>query len=437
MNNSNTTTDLTDLPNRSGIDHEKPGYKQTKLGWIPEDWEVNTFGDIVEFKNGLNFSKDERRKGIKIIGVGDFKDYHTIAYENLEEVYPKKTISDEYYLKENDLLFVRSNGNKELVGRVLFILGVNQKITFSGFTIRARIINNQAWPWFYSYLFRSHIIKSQYLKLGGGTNISNLSQVTLSSLFIVCPPLPEQKAIAQCLTTWDKGITTLRQLIAKKEQQKKGLMQQLLTGKKRLPGFSEEWKEYSYGQLVKEIKRPVDWDDNNLYELVSVRRRSGGLFFRESLYGHQIKTKNLKITLTGDFLISKMQIVHGASGLTTKEYNQMHISGSYISIIVKDNELLDVNFLNWYSKTPDFYHQCYISSYGVHIEKMTFDFRLFLKEKITLPPIKEQIAIAQVLQTADRELDVLRQKLEQLQTQKKGLMQQLLTGKKRLPVPKT
>lgn len=90
--------------------------------------------------------------------------------------------------------------------------------------------------------------------------------------------------------------------------------------------------------------------------------------------------------------------------------------------------------MNWYSKQPYFYHQCYVSSYGVHIEKMTFDFKLFLKEEISLPPLEEQAAIAQVLQRADQEIFLLNQKLTHLQDQKKGLMQQLLTGKKRLMI---
>jgi type I restriction enzyme S subunit len=127
-----------------------------------------------------------------------------------------------------------------------------------------------------------------------------------------------------------------------------------------------------------------------------------------------------------------MQIVHGASGLTTDDFNGMKISGSYIALVSRDEDVFDINFLNWYSKLPEFYHQCYISRYGVHIEKMTFDFKLFLKEKITIPELDEQRAIINVLESSQKEIELLKKKKEMLQTQKKGLMQQLLTGKKRI-----
>jgi type I restriction enzyme, S subunit len=91
-----------------------------------------------------------------------------------------------------------------------------------------------------------------------------------------------------------------------------------------------------------------------------------------------------------------------------------------------------MEFLKWYSQTPYFYHQTFISSYGVHIEKMTFDFGTFLQLEIRLPGIEEQIAINEVLQTADKEIQLLKAKTEKLREQKKGLMQVMLTGKKRL-----
>jgi type I restriction enzyme S subunit len=95
-----------------------------------------------------------------------------------------------------------------------------------------------------------------------------------------------------------------------------------------------------------------------------------------------------------------------------------------------------MEFFQWYSQTPYFYHQTYISSYGVHIEKMTFDFDTFLQLEMKLPSIEEQTAIAQVLQAADKEISLLKAKAEKLREQKKGLMQQLLTGKVRLKIDK-
>ena len=96
--------------------------------------------------------------------------------------------------------------------------------------------------------------------------------------------------------------------------------------------------------------------------------------------------------------------------------------------------MVDMKFINWYSKTPYFYHQTYVSSYGVHIEKMTFDLESFMSMNIMLPPFPEQKAIAEVLTAADDEIATHRKKLDALRLQKRGLMQQLLTGKTRVKI---
>jgi type I restriction enzyme, S subunit len=280
----------------------------------------------------------------------------------------------------------------------------------------------------------------------GRTGIPKVNREEISEFPALLPTLHEQNAIAKLLGTWDKAINILTQLIGQKELRKKWLMQQLLTGKKRLPrfvrgsggkkGVEGEWVRYRYSELLKEIRRPIEWDDNELYHLISVRRKSGGIFERESLYGYQIKVKDLRNAKPGDFLFSKMQIVHGASALVTREFEGAKISGSYIAVNSRDRRKLDIEFFDWYSKTPYFYHQTYISSYGVHIEKMTFDFENFLSLDLKVPSIQEQRSIVEVLQSSSNEILLHRKKLDSLKEQKKGLMQILLTGKKRLRIQK-
>ncbi|MGV3767314.1 MAG: restriction endonuclease subunit S [Chitinophagaceae bacterium] len=272
----------------------------------------------------------------------------------------------------------------------------------------------------------------QVANVASGSKMPRADWDYVSCYPVQAPPLPEQKAIAQLLSTWDEAIQKLTRLIAQKQQRKKWLMQMLLSGKKRLKGFKGEWKRTAFESLLMVVKRPVVWDDSEIYDLISVRRRSGGIFFRESLPGSKIMVKDLRYVEEGDFLFSKMQIVHGASALVTKEFVRGKISGSYIAVVPKNVNDLNIEYFNWYSKTARFYHQTFVSSYGVHIEKMTFDFQSFLSQDLHLPPLPEQTAIANILQTADNEINLLQQKLSALKAQKKGLMQQLLTGKKRL-----
>ena len=127
-----------------------------------------------------------------------------------------------------------------------------------------------------------------------------------------------------------------------------------------------------------------------------------------------------------------MQIVHGASGLVTEEFDNAKISGSYIALVSKDANTLDIKYFNLWSQMPIFYHQTFISSFGVHIEKMTFDLDTFMSFSMPLPPIKEQHSIVAIIESTNKEIELANEKLSNLQSQKRGLMQQLLTGKKRI-----
>ncbi len=284
--------------------------------------------------------------------------------------------------------------------------------------------------WFYTF-FRQRSIAPFLTRQGAGR--FKLNKAALEKIPLLVPPIAEQEAIHAAITKWDRSIDLTDGLIAAKQERRKWLMNQLLMGKLRLPGFDTPWREVKIGDIFKEVKRPVNWNDGQLYRLISVRRRSEGLFLRGELYGHQIKTKIMGVAKEGDFLISKMQIVHGASGLVTKTFDGMNISGSYTSLRTKEPKTFDVRFFNCLSKLPHMYHHALFSSYGVHIEKMTFNLPDYLKRRISIPPtIEEQQAIVKVIETADHELDLLRSQLNAIKEQKKGLMQQLLTGKLRV-----
>jgi len=289
--------------------------------------------------------------------------------------------------------------------------------------------------WFLYYWLQYH--KGYFERQAVGSTIKTIGLPLFKKLLIKHPDYLEQKAISKFLCEWDKAIKKTNKLINQKQNRKQWLIHQLLTGKKRLKGFTHQWNKITYDDVLSIVKRRINWDDSKLYNLISVKRRSGGIFLREALHGHKILVKNLCLVEEGDFLFSKMQILHGASALVTKEFTNTYISGSYIAVVAKDEQLLNMNYFNWYSQLPYFYHQTYISSYGVHIEKMTFDFENFLSLGLTLPTIEEQIEINKVLKTADKEIQLLKAKAAKLQEQKKGIMQLLLTGKKRLKTETT
>lgn len=169
-------------------------------------WEYIQLGKIADFKNGVNFNKSSFGEGIKVINVSDFKDYLKPKFDELSEINPEGIVNKSTLLKEDDILFVRSNGNKALVGRSILIEEIFEDVTFSAFCIRCRFNNDQIHPKFYAYLFRTDYVRTTLSSSAVGTNINNLNQGLLNSLKVPFPPLPTQRRIASILSAYDDLI---------------------------------------------------------------------------------------------------------------------------------------------------------------------------------------------------------------------------------------
>ena len=170
------------------------------------EWVTVPFGSLAEFKNGLNYSKANFGKGMKVIGVADFQDRLFPDYSHLEEIDPAGVVRDRDLLQENDLLFVRSNGNRDLIGRSLLLRRLPERLSHSGFTIRARTDSTRVLPLFIAYFFRSDLARRHLSLQGGGTNISNLNQQILAEFPVPLPPFPAQRKIAAILSVYDDLI---------------------------------------------------------------------------------------------------------------------------------------------------------------------------------------------------------------------------------------
>lgn len=203
----------------------------------PDGWRTLRLGDVAAFKNGLNFTAADDGEAIKIVGVTDFQQHTQLAStEGLATIRVSRKVRDEELLASGDLLFVRSNGNKALVGRCLYFPAVLERLAFSGFTIRGRVNREVLLPEFAASLMRSEAARRQMALAGGGTNISNLSQEALGRILIHVPPLAEQLHIVQVLGTWDRAIGIAERQAALLRREKDGLMADLLGGKRRTSG---------------------------------------------------------------------------------------------------------------------------------------------------------------------------------------------------------
>lgn len=259
----------------------------------------------------------------------------------------------------------------------------------------------------------------------GGT-IQRLYNNIISNAKFICPPLPEQKAIANILSTWDKAIQSTQALISKKEEEKKWLMQNLLTGKKRLKGFSGEWRKKGAGEVFASFTKK-GFENEELLSATQDR----GIIPRSMLEGRVTmpdgSTSGYKLVEPGDFIISLRSF---QGGLEYSHYRGI-VSPAYT--VLKPKSPINDEFYKQYFKSHEFIGRLSIAVIGIRDGKQ-ISYDDFCTVKIPNPSNDEQTAIASVLQTADREIEILQHKLEQQKLQKKGLMQVLLTGKVRVKI---
>ncbi|EEU2558804.1 restriction endonuclease subunit S [Escherichia coli] len=201
-------------------------------------------------------------------------------------------------------------------------------------------------------------------------------------------------------------------------------------GKPILGMLPTGWQKLSLEKCLYIEARKAYIQDNQEYDLVTVKRSRGGVIRREHLKGKDISVKSQFYIKEGDFLISKRQIVHGACGLVPKELSGSIVSNEYCVLTGKSGFYLP--YMEFLSESLYFQQTCFHSSIGVHIEKMIFKLDSWFKWPFNIPPLSEQKRIVKILSTWDEAISVTEKLLTNSQQQKKALMQQLLTGQKRL-----
>lgn len=266
---------------------------------------------------------------------------------------------------------------------------------------------------FLTYVLNSDIGKRQVKRIKITGTRERVSLTDFKKLKFLSPPLPEQIKIAEILSTWDNAINTVQKLLANSQQQKKALMQQLLTGKKRFAGFEGEWEEKRLGEVSQITKgKAISSKDvvSGCYPVIA-----GG---KTSPYSHNDFTHEKVITVS-------------ASGAYAGYiwYHQNRIWASDCSVI-QSKRNCDIIFLYyWLEKKQSLIYS--LQSGGAQPHIYPKDLGVL---KIYTPSLLEQQKIAAVLTTADQEIDNLRAQLSRLEKEKKALMQQLLTGKRRVKV---
>lgn len=404
---------------------------------VPRDWTIGSLSDLADTVMGYAFkSTDFTPNGIPLLRMGNLYQ-NTLDFER-SPVFLPATYKDEYkrfVVKPGDL--------------VMSMTGTMGKRDY-GFTVEIpksapeSLLNQRVMKFvpkdktstgFLLSLLRSEIILSRLYSFPGGTKQANLSAKQVQDLPAPIPPYPEQKKIAKILSTWDKTITTTEQLIANSQQQKKALMQQLLTGKKRLLDengvrFSGEWKDIRLKSVLREVKTRNK--DNSIDRVLSVTNHSG-FVLPEDQFSKRVASddvSNYKVVKKGEYGYNPSRLNVG-SFARLDSYEEGLLSPMYVVFSVNEKILNSDYFMNWMSSN-EAKQRISGSTQGSVRDSVGFDSLCGFPFK--LPPMAEQQKIAAVLSAADQEVTTLQKKLEALKQEKKALMQQLLTGKRRVKI---
>ncbi len=232
------------------------------------DWPTKRLNTLAEFRNGVNYNKNSFGQGVKVVGVSNFQDYFKPRYTELEQINPEGIVTERNILRDGDIVFVRSNGNRELIGRSLFIENPPEEVTHSAFTIRLRFTSPDVYPKFYAYCFRTPMIRQALTAQGGGTNINNLNQDILNGLEVPLPPLPVQQRIADILSAYDDLIENNQRRISILEEMARSLYREWFV-QFRYPGHEAvPLVDSALGQI------PQGWEVRKLSDLISFNRRA-------------------------------------------------------------------------------------------------------------------------------------------------------------------
>jgi type I restriction enzyme, S subunit len=394
---------------------------------LPEGWKKTELGALVDINMGQSPSSSDvnsEGEGIPFFqGNGDFGFLYPIARAWTEK--PLKTAD------QGDILFsVRAPVGEINISPVKSCIGRGLC------AIRSKNADQD-----YIFYVLQHF-KPLLQRVSQGSTFAAINRKDLLGLSFSAAPLSERGKIADILVSVDKTIKMTQDVIVQTMRTKTALMNKLLThgfpGKHKkfkpspLGEVPNDWEVRPLGTLFDLVERRVDMDDNEEYQLVTVKRRNGGVVERERLTGKKIKVKNQYWIEEGDFLISKRQIVHGACEIVPAALDGSIVSNEYSVLQAKDD--LYLPYFRWVSRAEFMYRYFLISSVGVHIEKMLFKLDQWFKLEIPLPPLEEQKKITEALESMEHSTAANQAQLDQLQQLKTALMQVLLTGKVRVPV---
>ncbi len=405
------------------------GYQRTILGIAPKSWDESRIDKICRLSSGStprrdaveNFNGDilwVTSGGLKRRKIWDTREKvsETAVVNSHLEMYDPGTVVIAIY----GLEAAGIRGTVSIIGKQCTISQACMAFTeFKG-------IDNEFF--YYWYLNNGQVIGLRYAQ---GTKQQNLSTDIVRAFPICFPSQGEQRKIAAILTTQDKVIELKEKRLAQKQRQKKYLMQQLLTGKKRLLEFSEEWKIKPLKKLTEKQKKK---NDGFQYRLVLSNSAQHGIVSQDQEFDKEIANEEridgYYIVIPGAFVYNpRISVTAPCGPINVNETGETGIMSPLYTVFTISSPQISQDFLKYYFQSSCWYKYVKgVANYGARHDRISISDGDFFDMPIPLPTKEEQNYIAKVLSAADREIELLQQDIEQEKQKKKALMQLLLTG---------
>ena len=406
------------------------GYKDSPLGIIPKEWEVKRLGEICDYVDYRGKSPNKSSKGIFLVTAKNIREGY-IDYEASQEFIPI------------DVFKEAMRRGKAQIGDVLITteapLGHVAQIDNPNIALAQRVIKYRAKNGLLNTYLKHFLMSEKFQTIltanATGSTALGIKGSRLHQLPIAFPGIEEQNNILLILNLWDVAIEKQSDLIEKIKLRKRALMQQLLTGKKRLPGFSGEWKCIKLGEIAERVTRKNEEDNKNVVTISAQR----GFVVQTDFFNKSVASE----TLDNYYLVHKDEFCYNKSYSNgypmgaikrLKTFDKAVVTTLYICFKLKNKASVNIDYFEQYCESGIFNKELVkVANEGgrahglLNVTPSDF-FNMHMK----IPNIDEQNAIATVLVNADKGIELAHEKLASLQSQKRGLMQQLLTGKKRI-----
>lgn len=399
------------------------GYKKGKLGIVPEEWEDTSFSTL--FTSTSDYTEDLEKYPLYSLTIEGGVTPKTERYERSHLV--KK--EDSYKIvRPNDYAYNPMNLRFGAVARYKGDIPV----AVSGYYDIFTTVYKSDLPFMDSFLTCGPMI-TYYNRVSTGSLVEK-QRVHFSQFLGFVLPLPSRKErvpIAAILTTQDKVIELKEKLLAEKQRQKKYLIQQLLTGKKRLPGFSEEWKIKPLKKLTEKQKKK---NHGFQYRLVLSNSAQHGIVSQDQEFDKELANEEridgYYVVIPGAFVYNpRISVTAPCGPINVNETGETGIMSPLYTVFTISSPQISQDFLKYYFQSSCWYKYVKgVANYGARHDRISISDGDFFDMPIPLPTKEEQNYIAKVLSAADREIELLQQDIEQEKQKKKALMQLLLTG---------